>query len=492
MKLLLPVLLVSVEAMAQDVSATMHGAFSAGYSHVSSFPLDETGYEDGLDDAVLLRLRLRPQLTFPKNVKLVTAFDVLSGQVFGDELGPTTSTGRPTGREVLLWPARNGVFERAMFREGYVEWRSPVGMLRVGQQAASWGLGMVTSDGEDRDGADAWHGDIVDRVMFVTRPFEALGDAFSRGLHLAVAGDFVYRDENAQALDGDIAFQGVAALFFEREKTIAGVYAAYRHQTYDSGEKLKVTMVDLTGGHTFRLAEGLSLRGEAEGAVLFGSTDRLALARAPRGVDILSFGAVGRVELDVARLRLRPALEVGVASGDKDPGDGTVRAFSFDPDYQVGMILFQEVLARFSTSAAGRVSDPALLGHPPQGYDLTATNGAVTNAVYLYPRIRFWPIKDLEVRAAFLWARALAPVSDPYNTALAGGYPRSYRNGPAGHGLGVEADLGLLWRMEVQDILSLALGLQGGLFVAGDAFADARGSTLPKVFKVRASVGVGF
>lgn len=482
---------VAAQAPAADAGGygfTLHGGWQWRYGHVAAFPLDETGYEDGLDDSLTQRLRIRPVMTFPHRVRLVSAFDVLAGQVWGDELPDATPTGRPTGGQTLLWPARNDALARATFREAYVEWTSPAGMLVVGQVASRWGLGMVASDGEDRDGAftDARFGDLTDRVMFVTRPFSSLGNEFARWLHLGLAGDFVFRDDNADALDGDVAFQGVAALFWQRDPTLVGLYAAYRNQRYDDGDRLSATVLDAYLRHSFQLAEGLSLKAEAEGAFLFGSTDAVALARAPDGMDIRSFGVVARAELDARRIRLRPGLELGVASGDDDASDATMTAFKFDPDHQVGMILFQDVLARMTTSAAGRVSDPALVRRPPEGYDLSTSNGAVTNALYVYPRIRYFPIPDLELRLAFLWARALSPVADPYNTAMSGGYPRSHRGGAASRDLGWEVDAGASWRLPIGDLLALTIGVQGGMFRAGAAFADAAGEGLPAVWKVRA------
>src|SRR5690606_2329077 len=38
-------------------------------------------------------------------------------------------------------------------------------------------------------------------------------------------------------------------------------------------------------------------------------------------------------------------LEWGWASGDADPNDGVTRRFRMDPNYNVGLILFDEVLA---------------------------------------------------------------------------------------------------------------------------------------------------
>jgi hypothetical protein len=153
-----------------------------------------------------------------------------------------------------------------------------------------------------------------------------------------------------------------------------------------------------------------------------------------------------------------------------------------------------------SARATDRVSDPNLVQTPIKGYKLAATNGSITNAVYLYPKLRWWPIpgggkwSDLEVRLAFLWARGVVPVADPFNSARNGGYAAGYRVDPAllggraweGRTLGYEVDGGLSYTVPLHGDVALHVGLQGGLLVPGDAFHDANGAGLDPIWKVRA------
>jgi hypothetical protein len=266
---------------------------------------------------------------------------------------------------------------------------------------------------------------------------------------------------------------------------------------------LSVGAVDLFTRHKFLLDDkNTSLTLAAEGALMVGRTDAALLERAPDGMDVLNWGAAIRATLDYPTWHLVPSFELGLASGDRDAGDANARHFTFDPDYQVGMILFSEVLGRSTAWAVSqaRAADPSLQAVTPRGYWLAATNGAITNALYLYPKIVWSPLKGLDLKAAFLWAQAMVPIADPYNSAVgltdgsaAGGTPRSFRNGPAGKGIGWEIDVGASYKTPAfWQTLAFRLGLQFGYARPGDAFEDARGVGLDPVWKIRAMADLLF
>lgn len=486
---------VTMDAKAQDSNFTLHGRYFLHFAETTAFPLDDTGFEDGLNRVLDHRLRIKPVFQINGNLSVISSFDVLAGQLAFD----TTET----GQEALVLPRnRLSFYATSIPRELYVRWDSGAGRLQIGQMASSWGLGMVSNDGEDRDDDfyDTRLGDLVERAMFITRPFEPVADNdFTRSFYLLVAGDLVFRDANARLLDGDLAGQGILALFYRTEETFAGIYGAFREQKYSEGDRLRVGVVDVYGRHELSLDWG-TLELAAETAMMIGHTDAASFERARDGLDILSWGALGRIVLDAPSVGLRPGVDFGVAWGDDDSQDGVSHAFSFNPDCRMGMILFEEVLGRMSARATDRVSDPALVQTPIKGYKLAATNGAITNAVFVYPKIRWWPIpgysrwRDLELRLAFLWARGVTPVGDPFNTARNGGYPAGYRVNPAllggrswnGKTLGYEVDGGLSYKVPLGEETSLHLGVQAGIFIAQEALDDASGAALDTIFKVRA------
>ena len=94
------------------------------------------------------------------------------------------------------------------FRYLYMDWETPIGLLRVGQMGFSWGLGIVANDGDTPTVfGDYRYGDLVRRVMIATRP---LGR--TNPLVVALAGDWVATDLLADYERRDeLAFQGILA-----------------------------------------------------------------------------------------------------------------------------------------------------------------------------------------------------------------------------------------------------------------------------------------
>ncbi len=499
----------SSPAVAENGSAVVRGTYWIHGTYTSDFPLSEDGalwrgrtwpdgIRDGLDVALDHRLRVEAEARLSRAIRLVGSAD-LAGSLGGD----TTDIGKDF---LLVRRDRSRFYDRSTVREAYLEWTSSVGVLRVGQMTSSWGLGLVANDGADREGAfhDPLLGDLVERVLFVTRPLQAFSDShLARHVHLGLGGDLVYRDDLASLIQGDLAAEGVALAFYDGpvvrggDPLFAGVYAAYRFQRADDGDRLKVVALDAAFRQVVTLdSRGTVLTVEGEGVFAFGSlrfSDGGGPPRAKNGADIRQWGAVLRAEVHVPDAGLRPGLEAGVASGDADPTDDVGRAFRFDPDYQVGMILFQEVLGRMSALDPERVSAPDLLYKAPSGYKMAATNGAVTNAVYLYPRVRYWPFPEVEAQLAFLWARGLAPVGGAYHAAGHGGYPLGYRVDPRSwtrgkwteRDLGMEVDAGIAYTVRFGGRERLRLGVQGGWCRPGAAFRDANGDRLPSIFKAR-------
>src|SRR5437762_10032015 len=79
----------------------------------------------------------------------------------------------------------------------------PVGIFEIGQMPSDWGMGVLTSGGNQEEGpdfGDIRFGDIVDRVLFATRPLRFLGprNHLARTVAIALAGDLIYRDRYAQ------------------------------------------------------------------------------------------------------------------------------------------------------------------------------------------------------------------------------------------------------------------------------------------------------
>ena len=455
-------------------------------SWLSDFSLDNTGYDQRQTVIGEQRLRVDPWVAFGDRVFLRSQADLFSGQIFGDRSS--------VGADFLLLPRDEyeGLW-RFDPRQLWLEWRAPFGRVVAGQLASHWGLGVLANDGADRGllFGERRHGDLVERLAIAVPPAALFTDAaWARRLVLAAGFDVVFRDENASLVRGDLAMQAVVSLSWQAPTWTLGAYVVYRDQEDDDGSELQATVIDVFARWRIPLGtDETALELAFEGVVVTGHTDRAQPERSPGGMDVLGFGAVLRTSLEWPDAGIFPALELGFASGDNDRGDATNRAFSFDPDYRVGLILFDQVLARMSARAADRAADPERAAVPPDGLRWLPTNGSVTNAFYLHATLAYRPTHWLALHFGLLYALAPADVIDPYASAERGGYNTTYLGGSGGRSLGVEIDAAAVVTLAIEGAFTVRLALEAGVFFAGDAL-DGADVSLEQVYTVRGGLDV--
>jgi len=182
-------------------------------------------------------------------------------------------------------------------------------------------------------------------------------------------------------------------------------------------------------------------------------------------------------------------MEVGYASGDSNPFDTEVKNFKFHPDFNVGMILFEDLWGNISSASAYNAVNKFGEAGPvaPLGSALLPTNGSVTNAVYVKPTVKVFPHKNLECLLSLLWARTATDVVDPAIDGLFGGGAGIY-NPYGGNSdnsfLGVEIDFGVQYTYEWK-YFDTVLGVQYGHLFPGDVFEDVNGDRLGDIDKVQ-------
>jgi hypothetical protein len=560
--LLLPIL-VATEARADDVDATdgdiprdlprlildngrveipdadpetfrffLHGEHQIRYQAMRSFPLVATATdinrrpgltEDsiGQNQFVSHWLRVTPRLQIRDSLEVVGQLDVLTGVLFGERAHGTSADQTPRDDY-------NG-FGNIQPRWLYAQYKVPFGLFRVGLQPNHWGMGILANDGDHPSlFGDYRYGSISERVLFATKPGGKDSD-----FYVALAGDLVYRDQNATLSKGQQAFQGVLAAFYEHGYNKLGVFSTVRHQenAKNSGSNLfpytdtiDALAVDLNGRVAAQIpGHDAFVFAEAEAAYIAGSTNILRTAdqaldgsktsiRSYGGAAIL--GVVHRSwatgtwadesasnkERHDASARsvsshylgnpttkgvpygdLVAQVEVGYASGDADPYDGTQRRFVFEPNHKVGLILFDEVM-RFQTArSATAATDPLLTNatRPTPGVDLLPTNGGVSGAEYINPTFIFRPRHFFDLKGGMVIAQSTSEVVDPYRLATQGSYV-NYRGGDRRKkDLGVEFDAGFEARFPLDYDLKGVIGGQAGLLLPGGALENADGVRLP-------------
>jgi len=488
----------------------MHGEEQLRFQAERPFPLDPTATTvlahpgvatDSLGQHAFGShwLRLTPTLQITDKLTIVAQAD-LTGVLVGDLAHDSWADRTPRDS----YDGYSNVQPRWL----YAEWLSPVGLLRVGQQPLHWGMGLVANDGDHPSlFGDYRYGDIAEQVLFATKPFGERSPFV-----VALAGDLVYRDNFAVLANGDQAWQGILAAFYEQGPDMLGVYGVYRHQSTDRtsepdyfpyADTLDVGVLDAAG----HFARPIDLPGETayvfgsfEAATEIGSTNEERTAEqilAGQQTQIRSYGGAAVAGFVLAGHQAPPRhnargtrpdlwgrlvaqVEVGYASGDADPNDGVEKRFVFDPNHKVGLLLFDEVMRWQTARAAVAAMDPNLSNgqRPTPGTGLLPSNGGVFGAEYVNPTVVYRPRPWLDLKGGAVIAQTTADYVDPYRVAVQGAYVNYTGGDPKSHDLGVELDGGFEGRVPLDYGWTLQLGAEAGVLFPGAALADATGATM--------------
>jgi hypothetical protein len=510
----------------------LHGEHQIRYQAERTFPMVATAtdinrrpglVEDstGQNQFVTHWLRVTPRLQIRDSLELVGQLDVLTGVLFGERAHGTSADQTPRDDY-------NG-FGNIQPRWLFAQYKLPFGLVRVGMQPNHWGMGILANDGDHPTlFGDYRYGSISERILFATKPGGKDSD-----FYVALAGDLVYRDQTATLTNGQQAFQGVLAAFYEHGYNKLGVFSTLRHQenAKNSGtdlfpytDTIDALAVDLNGRVAVPVpGHDAFVFAEAEAAYIAGSTNILRTAdQALDGskTSIRSYGgaavlgvvhrswatgtwsdadASNKARHDASARSVSSSylgnpttkgvpygdlvaqVEVGYASGDADPYDGTQRRFTFEPNHKVGLILFDEVIRWQTARSATAATDPLLTNatRPTPGVDLLPTNGGVSGAEYINPTFIFRPRHFFDLKGGMVIAQSTTEIVDPYRLATQGSYV-NYRGGDRRKkDLGVEFDAGFEARFPLDYDLKGVIGGQAGLLLPGGAFENADGVRLP-------------
>lgn len=453
--------------LARAESFDTWGELRARHQHLSNFDVDALGTQHGQEAALLTRLRAGAFYQPIEALRLTVEAEALSGVAAGDLTDLGLAVGDDTHRR-----RRDVTFgtTEARLRQAWLRYDTPVGRLMLGQQSFLWGTGMLAHDGATApDFGDAQQGNLVYRAAFATQP-----DTTTR---VFVAGDLVASDDNADYTLGDRAYGAAVGLRWDPSPRLgAGLLTSWRAQTDredprrpgDARSRVDV----LTGDLYLKWQASSDLTLESETAITAGTTTRpyLEETRGERS-DVRALGALLRAAHERADWRLTTKLDVGFASGDNDPRDADAHAFSFNSDFGAGLVLFDHVLPLMTARAADRVVDPTLLDRAPAGLRFTVNQGAVTNAVFVHPRVVWRPRDFLDLRAGWMPAWAPADVADVYASARAGGF-NTTPGGRSGGGrfYGQELEAAARARVGLVGSLVAQAGVEAGVFLPGSVF----------------------
>ena len=473
------------------------------------------------------RLRTNWSVRRDDTVELHVQADLLAGVLFGDTgtygVGPSTNSGvalaskqpNTTAWEVGLGEGGDPldpdayvpVLRRAdpvLVNHAYGDAFLPVGLLRVGRQPLSYGANLSSHEGTriNRWGVSRYT-DSVDRVMFATKLDELYltlrdGPAHEKnmsqtdGLFFAVFHDWL--NQRSIFSVGDDTRQVGAALQLRRPELEVGglmiedlfLSAILIHLTDDGFGSTVWALPVKAEARTGSLAVSTQLmpiygrsREVSEGFAALSNTDA-------RSQKIRALGAQAIVDYDVGPITA--TFEIDYASGDDDPRPhDPITQFSFARDLNVGLLLFEQVLA-FESARSAAVGIENLAGIGASSFPLTevATDGRFTNAIALFPQVAVRVIDTQRhlftsrTGALFAWPAADGVV-DPIMTVLAedgddirddavnfhGGRPGSY--------YGTEIDQQLEWTFRERFIWTV----EGAVLLPGSSLENEHGQAVP-------------
>lgn len=389
------------------------------------------------------RIRMQPGLNFEDRAKFYLMIDALDGVVWGDNES-YASTALFAG-DPSLTSTSGTVMDPLAIKRAWIEFKIPVGLIRVGRQASNWGMGLLANEGNGFDDTfgENKYGSTYDRVIFATRPIsvaQTIAGVRDAGIPLifAVGVDRLVEDPliqyygykcDPETTDDDARCTEDEDHGYTVDRTDSQRSDAWWTDTQDDvwemiyvlsyrGEGISLgnrvgdlalgtyvvnRMQDETNSNVLILdayakAEVANIYFEGEVLNIRGKTNAISLA----GADNLEEGADplfkqaniwGYVVRGGYQSRSFSGIfEHGYASGDPDIADENFTGRPLHPDYNVGLLLYEEILARTTAT---------VWGADAQGL---WSNGGVYNSRYIFPTVRYRPLDNWELIGGFLMA----------------------------------------------------------------------------------------
>ena len=490
------------------IGVSANAEYRAQYTFIN--PLALNSETDRRFNQMEHRGRFGVTIDYEEAIKLTTSIDVLDGVLWGDNGTFGGDPGSDSGLQVTTRDPNvvkacikylNGDPLRAssygfglcdasplFVRKLFAHVTTPIGAIRVGRQPAGLGMGVQQTDGDGRRNrfGVAYRGDMADRILFATKPLEALKPKEERdtsefnGLVVALLYDRLVTD-SAQVFQDDVQQVAMAVRFLHPEVYGPGedyealLYYAHRWNTFYE------TTVNAIGarasGRFGKLHVGIDVVGNI-GKTREVSDSYSVITNDPVvSQQILQVGAraVARYDTDY----ISGYLELDYASGDPDPTPRTrLSQFRFGDDVNVGLLMFEHVLkyqtARASQAAVEIIRQLGAETFPAERID---TRGSFTNAFAIFPQVDIRPHKTVLFRGGVLVAWAPEPVNDPV-ASLQGRDGETIEDdlvnfvgGAPGQFYGVELDGRFQWRFKEH----FALDLEAAVLFPGNAFQDING-----------------
>ncbi len=461
------------------------------------------------------RLRLDGAVDWEDRVRVIVSVDALDGVLWGDNGSLGSSPSPNSGANVTaknpnlataciglkggdpLSPQSYGYTlcpaTPLFIRKAYGEISLPFGLLRVGRQSTSDGMGVQSSDGEGRANrfGVARTGNVTDRVLFATKPLEALKPEALRdrsateGLIVGATYDRIVTDSPSSFRQAVHQVTGgfrwlVPRHPLGRELRFSGYYV-YR---FDRQYGTAIDSIGLRAMSRFG-----DFQAGFDAALVLGSTREVSEAyrtiTSDPTVDQTVRQAGARAVVRYDRSLFTAYLEGDFASGSDNPAPrAPLTQFTFAEDTNVGLLMFKHALrfqsARSSLAGVELLKRLGATSFPAEAID---TRGAMTNALALFPQLDLRPWDGWLFRAGALIAWTATPLISPIQSLQARqgarleDYLVNFAGGKPGRFYGTELDGRIQYRVFEHFIVDL----EGAVLFPGSALQDVDGYAVRSV-----------
>jgi hypothetical protein len=482
------------------------------------------------------KFTLLPTIVVNESLKIKLQIDAFSHATNFDEDSPVRAI-EPygvwgDGHGTVLMQNTEDEEGNAIISRAYAEAKLPFGLLRFGRMASQFGMGIFSNNGENEQRwGDSKYGDTYDRVLFATKP-------------LGIDSDFTVALLADKIIEGRLAYEGRNddvdeygfVMYYDTKPIAGGVYGIWRMQNssstnayiFDATLKLNLDMIHFQ-------TEAFMISGKTK-AIPALDEDFPNNPGVPPGDNLIrpnmtldAFNWVFDASADLGTVSYL-GLTGGYLSGDEggtagsSTGDKKITSLSIDPDYNVGLIMFEQAMAYRSMvgtmnklitieenrvdgifTAAGETDEEvALLINIVK--DLGPTKGAAKNAIFLMPTVVVTPMEEMNLQFSFLWAIANKDYVDYVYDKSSGNYiiidesgeyvatdesdyyREKYAKTKKTKNYGYEFDLGFSYNYTE----NFNFGVQAGYFLPGDIFNKPDGSSADNAFTVQTRLTLSF
>lgn len=486
---------------ADTMKLELHGEYLLRATAVPSVGLSTYGFSDyegqvGQSLRLEHRLRFTPRFHYRDKVAIIAQFDAPHGSMLGEQSGHLAGDRE---QQSTIQPMR------VAGRWLYTEIRIPNAHLRIGQQPAHWGSGLVLASGDERQFlGDPRLGTIVERVSYQGKPFGP-----SSWFELLLATDLVFSDHKIRLWDGDLAARALLGLSLATgaQQRLGVLFMAEELRPHYPDAALnalrpskRTATIDVEARYAFPVPGQTSfITLAAEAAAVVGDSTGASEVLGPAYSRVEQFGALGQLGAMGTKGSGSKRwgnwglmLEAGYTSGDANIGDGVDRRFYANPSRRVGLILFDEVLRFRHERAAAALQDPRVAMRRSASGSSLPTAGGVSGATYLILQGQYRPYPNLDLRAAALVAQASADLVDPARLYINGRWANYDAGSPSHRDLGLELDWASEFRLPLQHSMALAIGAEAGVLFPGRGLANENQTTIGVQRLIRGRVGFYF